>query len=423
MTTEILRLLLIGIVVLSTLFGLLLSYLNLRRHGSELPAILKGKYDEEKYEKSEKYHKVSFSFSLFRSLCSMVVLCMVLYWGALGSLDALLRGITTQEILLPLLFFAVLFVGTDILSLPFQWYDTFVIEARFGFNRTSPGVFWLDKIKNYVLTFVLGGLVLGVFIGLLTWLGEGFWIWFWVFMTVFSIVINLFATSLLLPIFYKLTPLPEGSLKQKIEEYSKRIAFPLSSIMVMDGSRRSTKANAFFSGMGKRKKIVLYDTLIAQHSEEELLAVLAHEVGHYKKRHIQWSLLGGIIQSGFILWVLSRVIFEDKFSAALGSEEYGLHLNLIVFGLLFSPISSLLGLATNMISRKNEYEADEYAATTYDGEQLGRALIHLHQENLSNLTPHPWYVFWNYSHPPLLSRLAALNKVKNKEGLPHIVGA
>ena len=401
----------IGIVAISSIFDQILSWLNLKNHRRELPEKLRNRYDAEKYAESWEYHRINYRFSTFRSWLSLFVLLGILWYGGFGWLDAQLRTITTDSIWLPLLFFGVLFIISDVFSIPFQWYHTFVIEEQFGFNKTTPRLFWIDKIKSYVLTLLIGGLVMGVLLLLVNWLEENFWIWFWGFSIAFMLGINLLYTTLLLPIFNKLTPLEGGSLRESIEAYSRKVNFPLTNIMVMDGSKRSAKSNAFFSGMGKSKKVVLFDTLLENHEEDELVAVLAHEVGHYKKKHIILGMLLSIIQSGLMLYILSYFVFSEDLSMAMGGTVSSIHLNLIAFGLLYSPISLILGIGMNIISRKNEYEADHYAATSYAAEPLKEALIRLHSDNLSNLTPHPLYVFFNYSHPTLLQRLQALEAI------------
>ena len=400
--------LIIGILVASHLLGQFLSYLNFNNHSPQLPNELQGRYDAQKYARSFEYHKTNYRFSLLKSNLSFVILLALIALGGFGWLDTQLRQITEHPIGLPFLFFGVLYVVSDLISIPFQWYSTFVIEEKFGFNKSTPRLFLTDKLKSYLLSLIMGGIVLSLFLWLVDQLGAGFWIWFWIFSIAFMLFINVFYTSLILPLFNKLTPLQGGQLRSAIESYSQTVNFPLDNIFVIDGSKRSNKSNAFFSGLGKRKKVVLYDTLIDNHSEEELVAVLAHEVGHYKKKHIIQSMVLSILQTGAILFILSRFVDNTPLSQALGGSVNAIHLNLLAFGILFSPISTILGIFMNIFSRKNEYQADNYAATTYGATPLKEALIRLHQENLSNLTPHPWYVFMNYSHPPLLLRLRAL---------------
>ncbi|MEM7656658.1 MAG: M48 family metallopeptidase [Bacteroidota bacterium] len=400
--------LLLLIYLAGSLLDRVLSWLNMRHHQRELPAELAPYMDAEAYAKAYEYHRTNFRFGLLKSSISIVFTTLLLAMGAFGWLDGQLRGITEDPIGLPLLYFATLFILSDVLSLPFAWYQTFTIEERFGFNKTTPKTFWLDKLKGYALALVFGGLVMGVLLWLVNELGADFWLWFWLFISLFTLFMNVFYTSLLLPLFNKLTPLEAGELRQKIEAYSAGVKFPLDNILVMDGSRRSAKANAFFSGLGKQKKVVLFDTLVEKHSQEELVAVLAHEVGHYKKRHIILGYFFSVLQTGLVLFLLSRFILSPELSFALGAETYGIHLNLMAFGILYSPISLVIGLLMNLLSRKNEFEADAYAADTYDAAPLREALIRLHTDSLANLTPHPWFVFFHYSHPPLLSRLAAL---------------
>ncbi len=402
------------ILLISQLIETALDWLNLKAHHRELPAALADHMSASEYARGYDYHHRNYRFGLLQSLVSAAILLSVLAFGGLGWLDQQLRTVTDADVPLGLLFFLVLFLANECISLPFGWYHTFVIEEEFGFNKTTPRTFWLDKVKGYALTMVVGGAILALLIWLVETIGPSFWIWFWLFMSVFSVVMSLFYTSWILPLFNRLSPLGEGSLRQAIDGYARRVGFPLSHISVIDGSRRSSKANAFFTGLGKKKKVVLYDTLIEQHTEEELVAVLAHEVGHYKRGHIYQGLAIGLLQSGLTLFLSSLLLFSPSLSQALGGEVWAIHLNLIAFGLLYSPLSTLLGIGMNLLSRKNEYEADRFAAETYGAYPLQTALMRLHAKNLSHATPHPWYVFVNYSHPPLLARLRALASLQGK---------
>lgn len=413
MPAEQILLTILAIMVISQLFDWGLSWLNMRAHTDDVPHELRDEIDAEKYREGVAYHATNFRFGLIRSGMSALIIIPLIALGGLGWLDDQLREITAQPILLALLFFGIVFILSDLLSTPFTWYKTFVIEEKYGFNKMTGRTFWVDKLKGYILTLIVGGGILSFLFWLIGELGSSFWWWFWIFMTLFSVVTNLFYTSWILPLFNKLSPMEEGELRTAIEDYSHSVNFPIANIMVIDGSKRSSKANAFFSGMGKRKKVVLYDTLIDQQSTEELVAVMAHEVGHYKKRHIYQGLVLSLIQTGVILFILSRFLFSPELSEALGASETAVHLNLIAFGLLFSPISTVLGILMNIFSRKNEFEADQYAAETYSGKPLESALLSLHTENLSNATPHPAYVFVTYSHPPLLERLRALRALRN----------
>ncbi len=404
--------LIIGIIVFDYLLDQSLDWLNLRHSKVALPDRLSNLYEKDEYEKSQRYHKTQARFSFLTSAFSLAVSLLLLGLGGFGYLDELLRPYFENEILLSLVFFGTLFVLSDIINIPFQLYSVFVIEEKFGFNKTTPGTFILDKLKGYVLAGVIGGIIGYLILWLIQELGTDFWLYALGVIVSFTLIMNLFYTSLILPLFNKLTPLVDGVLKEKIEQYAKGVSFPLDNIFVIDGSKRSTKANAFFSGLGKKKKVVLYDTLIEKQSEEELVAVLAHEVGHFKKKHIVLSLVLSVIQMTAMLYVLSLLILNADLSLALGGETLAVHLNLIAFALLFSPISRLTGLGMNVLSRKNEFEADAYAAQTYAPEPLQEALKKLSVTSLSNLSPHPWYVFMNYSHPPLIQRLEALDQYK-----------
>ena len=409
MTPEIILYLIICIVTFDFVLDKFLDYLNLKVSKDEIPEVMKGYYDEEKYRKSQEYQRANSRFYLLSSSISFIVAIGVLWLGGFGWLDGQLRIIIDSEMLVSLSFFGVLFIASDIMSIPFSLYGTFVIEEKFGFNKTTPKTFVMDKIKGYLLTVLVGGGVLALLLWLVQEMGTHFWLYFWVAIAVFTLFINMFYTSLILPLFNKLTPLEDGELKQAIEAYSMKINFPLDNIFVIDGSKRSNKANAFFSGIGKKKKIVLYDTLINNHTTEELVAVLAHEVGHFKKKHVIYGFVFSVLQMGITLFVMSLMVFNENLSVALGTAQLGIHINLIAFTILYSPISKIAGIVMNVFSRKNEFEADAYAKETYHKEHLQVALKKLSVDNLSDLYPHPAYVFMNYSHPPLLKRLAAMN--------------
>ncbi|MEQ6122067.1 M48 family metallopeptidase [Reichenbachiella sp. MALMAid0571] len=404
--------LLLGITTFDFLFDKTLSYLNDKNRKLPIPASLEGIYDEEQYKKSQEYHKVSNNFSILTSSISFILTMGMLYFGIFGWLDGCLRSVAPIDLIASLYFFGILYFVSDIVTIPFQLYSTFVIEEKFGFNKTTVKTFVMDKIKGYVMTLIIGGIILSTLIWLIFSMGQGFWLYFWIIISVIMVFINMFYTSLIVPIFNKLTPLEESELKSAIEDYSKKVSFPLTNIFVIDGSKRSSKGNAFFSGFGKKKKVVLYDTLIEKHTKEELVAVLAHEVGHFKKKHIIWSMIFGILQTGFMLYLLSLMIFNSEVSYAMGGQTTAIHLNILAFGILFSPLSKITGVLMNIFSRKNEYEADEYAVVTYDRKPLIDALKKLTSDSLGNLTPHPLYVFFNYSHPSLLQRVEAMERVK-----------
>ena len=400
--------LLLGILTLSFIFGKLLSYLNIQRPIPAVPPTLREYVDGKKLTKAKTYQKTNYNFGLITSTFSFLLTVCFIYFGFFGWLDSYLSTFIAHPILLSLVFFAVLFISSDILGIPFDYYQTFVIEEKFGFNKTTKRLYFSDKIKGYLLSIIIGGGLLGLLIGLVHQMGTSFWWQFWLVSVFFMVFVNLFYTAWILPIFNKLTPLEDGELKDKIIHYANKVGFPLDNIFVIDGSKRSSKANAFFSGFGKRKKVVLYDTLIEQHTPDELVAVLAHEIGHYKKKHIIWSMLFSMLHVGLLLYILSVFIFSENMSLALGGSNMAIHLNIIGFTMLLSPISTIIGIGMNILSRKNEFEADAYAKNTFDGRPLAEALKTLSANTLSNINPHPWYVFINYSHPPLLERLNRL---------------
>lgn len=408
MSPSILLYIILGISIISYLFDQALDYLNLKAQRKDIPAEVAGFYDQEKYVKSLDYHREQTNFGFLTAAFGFVLSLLMLLFGGFGMLDQFLRNYLYNEIILALVFFGTLVFVSDLLTLPFQWHSTFVIEEKYGFNKTTVKTFITDKLKGYLLGAIIGGLLIALLIILIQKIGPDFWIWFGVIAALFILLVNMFYTSLFLPLFNKLTPLQEGELKTAIEAFAKKVSFPLDNIYIMDGSKRSKKANAFFSGIGKKKKIVLYDTLISNHSTEELVAVLAHEVGHFKKKHIVLSYVISVVQVFFMLFVLSKMVFNENLSLALGGGHQAIHLNLVAFGILFSPISGITGLLMSLLSRKNEFEADAYAKETFSGTALANALKKLSVDSLSNLYPHPAYVFFHYSHPPLLQRLKAI---------------
>lgn len=404
-TPQTILFIILSLVVISFVFDTFLTWLNLKSQPVDIPDSVAVFYDREKYRKSQEYHRHRTNFSFLTSGFSFLFSVGMVYFGGFGLMDTFLRPYIQSEILLALAFFGLIAIATDILTLPFQWYSTFVIEEKFGFNKTTVKTFITDKLKGYLIGAIIGGGMLGLLIYLIQVIGPDFWILFSLLAAVFILLVNMFYTSVFLPLFNKLTPLQDGELKTAIEVFSQKINFPLDNIFVIDGSKRSNKANAFFSGIGKKKKIVLYDTLIANHTTEELVAVLAHEVGHFKKKHIIRGYALSVIQVVFTLFVLSLIVKSENVSLAMGGTQQAIHLNLLAFGILFSPISGLTGLFMSVYSRKNEFEADAYAKETYNGTALANALKKLSVDNLSDLYPHPLYVFFHYSHPPLLKRL------------------
>lgn len=410
MTQETIYYLLLGIITFDFLLERVLHFLNRKSAKKPIPAELVGIYDEEKYAKSQAYMAEVSRFGTMTSTLNFAIVFSAIAFGWFGWLDGQLRNVSPLSPVTPLFFFGVIYVVTDIISIPFSLYQNFVIEAKYGFNKMTMKTYWMDKLKGWLLTVIIGGVLLAVFIYLIEFKGTGFWIWFWIVMTAFTLFANMFYASLILPLFNKLSPMDEGELKASIQAYCDKVKFPLKNIFIIDGSKRSSKGNAFFSGLGRRKKVVLYDTLVEKHSTEELTAVFAHEVGHYKKKHILVTTIFSIALTGFMLYLLSLMIMNSEVSWAMGGVITAVHLNLLAFGILYSPISHIFGLLGNILSRKNEYEADNYAKETYAHEPLIGALKKMSSDHLSNLTPHPAYVFMHYSHPTLLQRIQAMTK-------------
>ncbi|WP_452597024.1 M48 family metallopeptidase [Pontimicrobium sp. MEBiC01747] len=410
MTSQTLFYILIAILIISFLIDTILDALNAKHYNDAIPEELSDVYDAVEYKKSQAYKKTNYRFSILTSTFSLALTLAFFLFDGFAFVDELARQLSTNTILITLIFFGIIMIGSDILTTPFSYYKTFVIEARFGFNKTTKKTFVLDKIKGWLMTIIVGGSILA----LLTWFyqttGNSFWLYAWGLITIFTLVMNVFYSKLIVPLFNKQTPLEDGSLRTAISNYAKTVGFSLENIFVIDGSKRSTKANAYFSGFGSEKRVTLYDTLINDLEEEEIVAVLAHEVGHYKRKHIIYNLSISIIITGLTLYILSIFISNPLLSEALGVSIPSFHIGLISFGILYSPLSEITGLLMNLLSRKFEYQADDYAKNTYNAKPLIGALKKLTKNSLSNLTPHPAYVFMHYSHPTLLERIRNLKK-------------
>ncbi|MFS4415768.1 M48 family metallopeptidase [Maribacter sp. 2307ULW6-5] len=398
----------IGILVAEFLLTTLLNHLNARRFAHPLPEEVRDVYNAEAYQKSQRYKRSQYRFGTLTSLFSFLLMLGFLLFGGFAWIDDLVRNWSDGAIPRALLFFGALLLGSDLLHLPFAYYHTFVIEERFGFNKTTLATFFLDKLKSWGLMIVVGGLLLSAIIWFFEWAGAHFWLYAWGTIAVFTLLMNLFYSKLIVPLFNQQEPLPEGSLKAGIENYAKKVGFDLGQIFVINGSKRSTKANAYFSGLGKQKRIALYDTLLHDLEEDEIVAVLAHEVGHYKKRHVLFNLAASIALTGLMLFVLSLFVNNSALAMAIGVGQPSFHAALLGFGILYSPVSEVTGLIMNHLSRKFEYQADAFAKETFSGTALTGALKKLSKNNLSNLTPHPAYVFMHYSHPPLKDRIRNL---------------
>jgi STE24 endopeptidase len=401
----------IGIVIFNWLLGRFLEYLNSRHYNDELPDEVKDVYDTEQYQKSQKYKRVNYRFSIITSSFSILLILAMFVFKGFAFVDNIARNFTSHPILMALIFFGIIMFVSDLINTPFEVYDVFVIEEKFGFNKTTVRTFILDKIKGWLLGAIIGGGILSAVIWFYQQTTDYFWIIAWIFISLFSIFMTMFYSTLIVPLFNKQTPLEEGELRNKIMAFSEKAGFKLKNIFVIDGSKRSTKANAYFSGLGAKKRIVLYDTLIAEMNPDEITAVLAHEIGHYKKKHTLTGTVLSILQSGIILYIFSLFVGNPLLSEALGAAQTSFHIALITFGFLYSPISLILGLGLNVMSRKHEYQADRFAGEKFNPGSLIDALKQLSRKNLSNLTPHPVYVWFNYSHPTLVQRIRALRKI------------
>ncbi len=403
----------IAILIFDFLLERLLNYLNSTRWSNELPKELRGIYDVDQYKKSQDYYFENQKLGLITSILTFLILLFMLFFGGFSMVDGWARLLSGNSIFIAMLFFGILGFVMDIISTPFSLYDTFVIEEKYGFNKTTLKTFFLDKIKGWFLAAIIGGGLLALVVWFYEQTTNMFWIYTWILVSVFMIFMTMFYSTLIVPIFNKQTPLEEGGLRNAIQELCKKVDFKLDNLYVIDGSKRSTKANAYFSGLGAKKRIVLFDTLIEDLTQNEILAVLAHEIGHYKKKHTRTGIIISILQTGLTLFILSLFIGNPKLSGALGSGIPSFHLGLIAFGILYSPISTIIGLGMNFFSRKNEFQADNFAKLNFNGEDLSSALKKLSVKNLSNLTPHPAFVFFHYSHPPLLERLKRLKEKEN----------
>ena len=409
MTPQLLFNILIVITIAGFVFDQWISFLNTTTRSNKLPEALKGFYDEETYSKQQDYESVNYRFGLISDGFSFVVILLMLFLGGFAWVNSFVTAITDSAILQAILFFGILVFASDLLSIPLDVYHTFVIEERFGFNKTTPATYVFDKLKGWLLGAVIGGGILALIIFIYEKSGSWFWVLAWISISIVTLFISYFYTTLLVPVFNKLTPLPAGELRDSIEKVATLAGFSLKDISIMDGSKRSSRGNAYFSGFGRKKSIVLYDTLVNEHSVDELTAVLAHEIGHYKKKHVLKGLVTGVMQTGVLLFVLSLLLKSSLPSLALGASVASFHMSVIAFGILYSPVSTVLGILFNSVSRKHEYEADKFAVRFSQPGALQEALKRLSVKNLSNLTPHPWYVFIHYSHPTLLQRLAAIN--------------
>ena len=401
---------LITILLIKFVIDSVLNHLNAKHFNDTLPNDVSDVYEINEYRQSQSYKKTNHNFSKITSLFSLITTLLFFFLNGFSIVDEIARGFSNNIIIITLIFFGIIIIGSDIISIPFSLYKTFVIEEKFGFNKSTKKLFFLDKIKGLLMTIILGGSILSIITWFYEFTGNNFWIYTWLLITTFSVFLNMFYSKLIVPLFNEQTILEEGDLKNEIVKYVNSVGFKANNIYVLNGSRRSTKANAYFSGFGNQKRITLYDTLINDLENNEIVAVLAHEVGHYKRKHILYNLTSSIILTGFALFVLSLFIKTPLLSLALGVSHPSFHIGLIAFGILYSPVSQILGVFMNYMSRKFEYQADNYAKNTFSASPLISSLKKLSKNSLSNLTPHYLYVFFHFSHPTLLDRIKNLNK-------------
>ena len=411
MSSETIFFIIVVFLCLDFVLERILESLNSKHMSPVLPDSLKGIYDEKEYSRFQSYKRENGRLDSWSSGVGFVVMIVFLVAGGFGWYNSWVVSLTDSVVWQTIFFVMGLSVASTVLDIPFDYYATFRIEEKYGFNKTTRRVYWLDAVKELFLSLVLGGVLLALVVWFYTWAGTYFWLYAWGAVTLFSVFMAMFYSQLIVPLFNKQTPLQEGSLRDKIQDFAEKVGFKLDNIYVIDGSKRSTKANAYFTGLGPKKRVVLYDTLIDELTEEEIVAVLAHEVGHYKKRHTLRSMVVSVIQMGVLFWLFSLCVNNAALSEALGGDRAYFQLGLIAFAILYSPVNLILGTGMNVWSRSNEYEADAFAARYYEGDYLVSGLKKISVKSLSNLTPHPLYEYIYYSHPSLLKRIDAIKRI------------
>ena len=401
----------IGVILFEYILSFIVRTLNIQSLDPTLPDEFSDTFDNDKYLKSQEYTITNSKFSYFTSTFSLIISLWFILSGFYNTVDLYVRNYGFNEILTGLLFFAFLFVISDVIRLPLSLYQTFVIEEKYGFNKTTYKLFFTDKLKEYLLTIIIGGPVLYAILYFWGSYGSIAWLYIWVFLTSFSIIMQPIYINFIAPMFNKFTPLEDGELLDRIKKYLNKVDFPVKKLEVVDGSKRSGHSNAYFTGFGKNKRIALYDTLMEQMNHDEIIAVIAHEVGHYKLKHIHMGIILSSIQTGIMLFILSLFIGNPDLFAVFKMDNLSIYASLLFFSMLYAPISMILGIVFTIISRKNEFSADKYSSDTAKmPEALISGLKKMSKENLSNLTPHWLNVFLNYSHPPVLERIKALRK-------------
>ena len=404
-------LIIVTAIIVEYLLSSVSSFLDIKNITPIIPQDFKKAYDEKKYVRSQEYLKARTRFGLFSSTFSLCLILIVIHSDIFGVLDQYVRIQTENYILQGLMFVGLIYIFQDIISLPFSLYNTFVIEQKFGFNKTTLGLFIIDKIKGYAIFIVLGSVVITPLLYFFHLYSEIGWLIAWIILTVFMIGIQPLFVHVIAPMFNKFIPLEEGELREEIEKYTGKVDFPLARIDIMDGSKRSAHSNAYFTGFGKSRRIAIFDTLVEKHSTKEIVSVVAHEVGHYKLKHVLQGTILGIIETGIMLFAFNLIMNDISLFHVFGANQLSVHAGIVFFSMLYAPVSMLTSIITTAISRKNEFEADKYSLdTTNDGQALISMLIGLSANNLSHLTPHPMKVFLSYSHPPVTDRIKAVNQ-------------
>ena len=405
-------LIILAVLIATYVLDLIVDTLNVRHVKTSLPDEFEGYYDTDKYKKSQEYLRENTRFGIISDTITTPITIAFILLGGFDTVDQFARGFNLGSILTGLVFTGVLLLALQIILIPFSIYSTFVIEEKYGFNKTTLKTFILDILKSWLLIAVIGGIALLAVLWFFEKAGPWAWLYCWIAVTIFQVFLMFIAPAVIMPIFNKFIPLEEGELKQAIEAYARSQEFKLKGIFTMDGSKRSTKTNAFFTGFGRFRRIVLFDTLVEKHAVKELVSILAHEMGHYKKKHILKSIVISILTTGLMFYILSLFINNRELFAAFKMQETSIYASLLFFGFLYSPIQMGLSIFGNMLSRRHEYDADIYAVNTYkDPVAMIAALKKLSVENLSNLTPHPLKVFLSYSHPPVLDRIRAIRSI------------
>ena len=400
--------LVIAVVLAEYAWSAWLTMLNIRASHQPIPDLLNGLYDEDQYRKQQAYAMTNRKFSLLSGAVSTLVTLGIFAFGGFAVFDAAARSLSNSPVVQALVFWGIFYLISWLISLPFDIYRTFVIEQRYGFNRSTPKLFAADAVKSLLLNMVIMGAVLALCVWIYILVPRWFWLIAWGAVTLFSLFMQYFYSQLIVPLFNKQTPLPEGELREAIEAFARRVDFKLDNIFVIDSSKRSSKSNAYFTGFGRRKRVVLYDTLMEQLTTDEIVGVMAHEIGHYKHHHIILSSLEGFATNLLMFWLFSLFIGSDALAAAAGCQMASFHVNLAVFSLIYTPLNIVLDIATNVVSRRHERQADAFAAANGVGAAEASALKKMSAKSLANLTPHPVVVFTEYSHPTLYERVRAL---------------